>query len=258
MTIQIDNLTVGYRRTPVLRDITVPELADASVVGVLGANAAGKSTFIKTLAGVHKPLSGTVRVAVNGAALQGRALRDAIGYVPQDLLATAELTVMESVLLCCDGRGSAVENAAAALHEVGITHLAHRLLGELSGGQRQLAAVAQMFAREPRLMLLDEPTSALDIKHQVHVLELVRDRARAHGATAIVAIHDLNLAARYCDELLVFANGGLACAGTPAEVMNSSMLEDVYGFCARVLDDQGVPVVCPVATERRARMVASR
>ena len=248
MTIAIDNLTAGYRRTPVLRDISVPELGDAAVVGVLGANGAGKSTFIKTLAGVLKPLAGQVHVRVDGRQLRGRQVRDAVGYVPQDLLATAELTVLESVLLCCGKNGEAT--AAAALEEVGIIELSHRLLGELSGGQRQLTAVAQMFARNPQVMLLDEPTSALDIKHQVHVLDLVRRRARANGATAVVAIHDLNLASRYCDELLIFAEGGLACSGTPSEVMNSHMLEDVYGFCARVLDDQGVPVVCPVAAER--------
>lgn len=261
MSLVVEDICVRYGRRQVLENVTIPEIPAGHVVGLLGANAAGKSTLIKTIAGVLKPASGASRVLIDGRELKGREHRNALGYVPQDLLATAALTVFESILIAGGSEGgslrlrgggvaragSLADAAAAVLAEVGIEHLAHRYLSELSGGQRQLAALAQMLVRNPHVMLLDEPTSALDLKHQVHVLELVRRRAREHGAVGLVAIHDLNLASRYCDQLVVLNQGTIMTCGAPCDVVCPTLLEAVYGFQARVLDDAGVPVVCPVA-----------
>ena len=169
-----------------------------------------------------------------------------MGYVPQDLLTSASLTAFESVVISAKrGSVNALESAVQALEKLGIVHLAHRYVHQLSGGQRQLVAVAQMLAREPDLMLLDEPTSALDLRHQVHLLDTLRKEV-SRGAVALVAIHDLNLAARYCDELVVLHGGRVHAHGTPAEVLNTELLGEVYGIHARVIDDEGVPMVCPV------------
>lgn len=259
MSLLVEDISVRYGRRQVLNGVTIPEIPAGHVVGLLGANAAGKSTLIKAIAGVINPASGTCRVLIDGRELKGHKRRNTLGYVPQDLLATAALTVFESILIAGGSEGlrrrgggaartgSLADAAAAVLAEVGIEHLAHRYLSELSGGQRQLAALAQMLVRNPHVMLLDEPTSALDLKHQVHVLELVRRRAREHGAVGLVAIHDLNLAARYCDQLVVLNEGTIMTCGAPCDVVCPTLLEAVYGFQARVLDDAGVPVVCPVA-----------
>ena len=132
---------------------------------------------------------------------------EAIGYVPQDLLSSATLTAFESVMVSARRRGvdrwDPLERTADVMDRLGITHLSDRLVSDMSGGQRQLVAVAQMLVREPSVMLLDEPTSALDLRHQVELLQLICDEVRGTDRVALVAIHDLNLAARYCDELLV-------------------------------------------------------
>ena len=132
------------------------------------------------------------------------------------------------------------------LERLGITHLASRYVHELSGGQRQLVAVGQMLVREPEVLLLDEPTSALDLRHQVELLQLIRREVSHNDSIALIAIHDLNLAARYCDQLIVLHRGRLMAQGQPSEVLTPGLLEEVYGLRAKVLDDSGTPVICPV------------
>lgn len=246
------DLRVAFRETTVLDGVTIPDCQPGTITGLLGPNGAGKSTLLKTITGIERSSSGTVCVDPEGEPLTGRRLRDAIGYVPQDLLSTAVLTVFESVLLSqrCGRTGrsrATLEAAAAALEQLELTHLAHRPVHQLSGGQRQLVSVAQVLVRRPPIVLLDEPTSALDVRHQVELLNIVRNDVVSRSACALIAIHDLNLAARFCDRLIVL-NGGKICAdGTPRDVLTPDTLENVYGFRARVLDDDGVPVICPVA-----------
>ena len=174
----------------------------------------------------------------------------AVGYVPQDLLSSASLTAFESIMVSARRRGDAswnpLDRSAAVMERLGITHLADRLVSDMSGGQRQLVAMAQMLVREPDIMLLDEPTSALDLRHQVELLQIVCEEVHGSNRLALVAIHDLNLAARYCDELLVVKAGRVVAHDTPHAVLQPDLLEEVYGIRARVLDDGGVPVVCPV------------
>ncbi|MCA3771277.1 ABC transporter ATP-binding protein, partial [Cutibacterium sp.] len=141
-----------------------------------------------------------------------------------------------------------VERAAHVLERVGIAHIAHRFISQLSGGQRQLVALAQMVVRDPQVLLLDEPTSALDLHNQIEVLRLVRRAVDSGHRMAIVALHDLNLAACYCDRLVLLHEGGVHAEGSPSEVLTPDVLERVYGFRARVLSDDGIPVVRPVVT----------
>ena len=120
------------------------------------------------------------------------------------------------------------------------------MIANMSGGQRQLVAIAQMLVREPSVLILDEPTSALDLRHQVEVLQLVREEVEDSDKLAIIAIHDLNLAARFCDEVLVMKHGKKVVHDTPRNVFTPEVLERVYGIRAKVIEDEGVPVVCPV------------
>lgn len=233
--LKVEQACVNFGKREVLKGVDLPEPEPGTIVGLIGPNAAGKSTLVKAIAGIQKLTSGTCDTG--GAN---------VGYVPQDLLTSASLTAFESVVISAKrGSANALESAVQALEKLGIVHLAHRYVHQLSGGQRQLVAVAQMLAREPDLMLLDEPTSALDLRHQVHLLDTLRKEV-SRGAVALVAIHDLNLAARYCDELVVLHGGRVHAHGTPAEVLNTELLGEVYGIHARVIDDEGVPMVCPV------------
>lgn len=250
MTLSAQNLTVNYGSTTILHSLSFGPLGRGKVVGLIGPNAAGKSTLVKTIAGIKKPSGGTVSVTAGGRELLGKQRVEALGYVPQDLLSSATLTAFESVMVSARRRGDAswdpIEHTAAILHRLGITHLADRLVSDMSGGQRQLVAVAQMLVREPGIMLLDEPTSALDLRHQIELLQIIREEVAGTDRLALVAIHDLNLAARFCDELVVMKNGCVLAQDEPVAVLTPDLLEEVYEVRARVLDDAGVPVVCPV------------
>lgn len=265
MALHVTDVHVAYGGRSVLRNVSLGPSENGTVTGLLGPNAAGKSTLIKTIAGLKKPTAGLCHVTSGCREVDDRERRDVIGYVPQDLLTSASLTAFESVLVSTrrtrtvngrartrpndvDGESaSALDRAGEVMERVGISHLAHRYVSELSGGQRQLVAVAQMLVREPEVLLLDEPTSALDLRHQIELLQLIRQEVSRRDCLAVVAIHDLNVAARYCDMLTVIADGVTQAQGRPAEILTPDLLEQVYGLRARVLDDGGVPVICPVA-----------
>ena len=250
MVIFAEHLTVGYGRTTIIDDMTFGPLEEGKVVGLIGPNAAGKSTLVKTIAGIKKPSQGTCSIVVDGREVTGKSRTTAIGYVPQDMLTTASLTAFESIMVSAKRRGAVDADPVAAtadiMERLNITHLADRMVSDMSGGQRQLVGVAQMLVRSPSVLLLDEPTSALDLRHQVYLLDIIRDEVAGTDRLALVAIHDLNLAARFCDELLVVKAGRVVALDTPAAVLNPELLNEVYGINARVLDDAGVPVICPV------------
>ena len=183
-----------------------------------------------------------------------------IGYMPQGLPGDAALTALESVLTA-SRRGltwhtsrADIDLAWTALDELGVAELADRPLGQLSGGQRQLVALAQTLVREPELILLDEPTSALDLRRQVAVLSHVRRIChRDSGRLAVVALHDLNLAARFCDRLAVLGDGRILAEGPPAEVLRPDVIAEVYGLRVRIVPDGEHVMVAP-ETEQPGRL----
>jgi iron complex transport system ATP-binding protein len=160
--------------------------------------------------------------------------------MPQDNGANAVLTVYESVLVARkQGAGWSVgEDDVGRIDEtlaaLGIADIAFRNIGELSGGQRQLASLAQTLVREPEILLMDEPTSALDLSRQVEVLGLIREFARARGMVVLLALHDLNHALRFCDQTMVIANGLLVACGRSSEIITRRLLRDVYHVEARI------------------------
>jgi iron complex transport system ATP-binding protein len=173
--------------------------------------------------------------------------------MPQDNAARAALTAFEVVLL---GRlrslalrvGPAdLEAAAAVMAEIGITELAPRPIGELSGGQRQMVFLAQVLAAGPRVLLLDEPTSALDIAHQLHVLALLREATQRRGLTTIAVLHDLNAAARCADRIALMRDGRLSGIGPPRDILRPDRLAASFGIAVAVdAGSDGYPVVLPL------------
>lgn len=173
-----------------------------------------------------------------------------LGYLPQPLPQAIPLVAYETVFSACRSargdwsRGDTEQAIEQVFETLGIRDLALRRLSEMSGGQRQMVGLAQVLVRQTPLMLLDEPTSALDLHWQLNVLNAVRNATRESGAIALVASHDLNLALRFCDQVLVLAPGGQAVMGPPAEVLTPALLARTYGVDARIETcSRGHPIV---------------
>lgn len=172
--------------------------------------------------------------------VDGNSSRNAISYMPEDTSANAVLTVYDSVLLARK-QGQSWSVSDHDLHFVddimkalNITTIAFRDLGALSGGQRQLVSIAQALARKPEIMLMDEPTSALDLHRQVEVLDFMRGQARTRGMVVLIAIHDINQALRFTDNVMVIQNGRMLACGNAGDVVTVNMLRDVYKIHARI------------------------
>ncbi|WP_412126278.1 ABC transporter ATP-binding protein [Streptomyces subrutilus] len=208
-------------------------------VGVVGPNGSGKTTLLRCVYGTLRPTAG--RILLDGADAGALGVKDRarkVAVVPQDASGTFGLTVREVVAM---GRSphkrfweqdgpDDVRRVATALDTVGAGAFAARRFDELSGGERQRALVARALVQDPGLLALDEPTNHLDIRYQLEVLGLVR----ALPATALLVLHDLNLAALFCDRLYVLADGRVAASGPPAEVLTEDLLAEVYGVRATV------------------------
>lgn len=232
--LQLDNLGARYGEREILRGVTTSTFLGGQVVAVVGPNAAGKSTLFKRMAGL---LDGPGRVQLHDS----KKGHDGICYMPQGLNASARLTVYESVLLARkqlaptwvvhDDELKLVDQTLAAL---GISELSTRNLGELSGGQQQLVSIAQTLVREPEILLMDEPTSALDMHRQVQVLNFMATLARQRQVIVFIALHDLNQALRFSDQVLVIADGTAQGSGPSDTVINEQMLREVYRIDARI------------------------
>jgi iron complex transport system ATP-binding protein len=240
--LEIRDLTTGYRRRQVIRGLTLPPLLPGEITALVGPNAAGKTTLLRAIAGLL-PATGSLFFQGRDLLTAGRNDHAAtVTYMPQALPQQVSLTVFESVLsavvaapgpLVADRR-EAIARSASVLERLGIASLALSALDELSGGQRQLASLAQAMVRAPRILLLDEPTSALDLHHAFAVMRLVRELARERGMIVVVVLHDVALACRWADRLVLLANGGVVASGAPEEAITPETLAAVYGVSARV------------------------
>ncbi|MEU8785333.1 ABC transporter ATP-binding protein [Streptomyces sp. NPDC048637] len=210
------------------------------VVGLVGPNGSGKSSLLRAVYRVLRPDAGCIRVdGADAWSLPVRRLARTLAAVVQESGADFDLTVREVVAM---GRtphkrlldGDTAEDArliASALESVDAAGLADRPFDRLSGGERQRALIARALAQQPSLLVLDEPTNHLDIRHQLEVLGILRQLP----ATVLVALHDLNLAAYYCDHLYVLRDGEVTASGPPASVLTPELLAEVYGVAAEVV-----------------------
>ena len=243
VTLRLEAVGARYGRTAIFSDISTRPIEGGKLTALIGPNAAGKSTLLKRIADL---LKGEGVIHVSGAEAQEQA----ICYMPQDTGANAVLTVYESVLLAAkQGGGWKVSDTELAdidrtLASLGIADLAFRDVGALSGGQRQLVAIAHALVRKPKILLMDEPTSALDLFRQIEVLHFMHELARKTGIAVIIALHDLNHVMRYCEQTIVVADGGMVADGPTGQVITADMLRDVYRVNARIETcTQGRPIV---------------
>jgi iron complex transport system ATP-binding protein len=258
MTIDLvaEGLHLAYDRREVVHgvDLAVPS---GRVTVVVGANGCGKSTLLRGLGRLLRPTAGRVTLGGQDVASMGpRRLAAVLGLLPQQPLAPEGITVADLV-----GRGryphqgafrrwtsQDTEVVAQALAATGVHDLAHRRVEELSGGQRQRVWIAMVLAQQPEVLLLDEPTTFLDVAHQVEVLDLLAGLNRERGATVVMVLHDLNLAARYADHLVVMGEGRILREGDPAEVLTVDSVREAFGLASVVVPDPvtGGPLVVPL------------
>ena len=270
-TLAMEDVSVAYGERLALRQVSF-EARGGEVVALAGPNGSGKSTLLRSALGLEQPQRGAVRLggsALDQLDLRARARRAA--WMPQEEPAGDNLPVIDYVrygrfpYLAPWASETAGDLAAVdrALDRAGASELRERRVWELSGGERQRVRLARVFAQEAPLLLLDEPTAHLDIGHQLEVLERVRAIAREGRTAVVVALHDLNLAARFADRVVVLHRGRVIANGLPAEVLSASLLRDVWGIASELRVDPRtqLPYLIPRTIEEPAsepRVRASR
>jgi len=255
-TLVAQGLTLGYGDRSVIDGLNLA-VAPGQITSIVGPNACGKSTLLRSMSRLLAPRAG--QVLLDGEAVHrmpAKQLARTLGLLPQSPTAPEGITVADLV-----GRGrqphqglfsrwTTTDDAAVAeaLTATQTADLAERSVDELSGGQRQRVWIAMALAQQTDLLLLDEPTTFLDISHQVEVLDLLTDLNRSRGTTIVMVLHDLNLAARYSDHLVALAGGGIRAQGSPAEVLTEEVVLDVFGIASQVVVDpvSGKPLMLPI------------
>ena len=258
--LRTDALALAYDKRVIVEDLDV-QIADGSFTVIVGPNACGKSTLLKSLARVLKPRSGAVYLdGQTIASYPSKQVAKQLGMLPQSPVVPGGIVVEE---LVARGRyahqrllrqWSPQDEAAVvdAMRQTEVTDLADRFVDELSGGQRQRVWLAMALAQQTPILLLDEPTTFLDLSHQFEVLDLCAE-LHEQGRTIVAVLHDLNHACRYATELIVMRAGQVVAQGAPAEVMTAALVEDVFAMPCRVMNDPetDTPMVVPAGRERR-------
>lgn len=255
--LRAEGVTLGYDHVPVVHGVDL-DVRPGALTVLVGANASGKSTLVRGLARLVRPMGG--RVTLDGqdiGALPTRQVARTLGILPQSPIAPDGVRVRDLVAygrhphqsLFRGHRSDDDVVVAAALEATDTAGLVDRRVEELSGGQRQRVWISMVLAQQPQILLLDEPTSALDVAHQVEVLDVLRAEV-ARGRTVVLVMHDLTLAARYADELVVMAGGRVVAQGEPGATLTEEVVRSAFGVSARLLadPDTGRPVVLPRPT----------
>ncbi|MET8875892.1 ABC transporter ATP-binding protein [Nocardia sp. NPDC004604] len=251
-------VTLGYGDRVIVDGLSI-DIAPGVVTTVIGPNGCGKSTMLRALGRLLRPQQG--RILLDGKAITSMKTKDVariVGMLPQSPVAPEGLTVADLVARGRHPHQSWIRQWSAtdedevisALAATGIADLADRTLDELSGGQRQRAWISMALAQGTDILLLDEPTTYLDLAHSVEVLDLVDRLHDEHGRTVVMVLHDLNLAIRYSDRLIVMRDGRIVAQGAPADIINVALLREVFDLDASVLEDpvSGRPMIVPIGT----------
>lgn len=238
MTVSADNLVWGVRRRTIVDDVSL-RVSDGETLGLIGPNGSGKSSLLRLLSGLKPPQSGRVEILGRDIArVPRRTLARQVAFVQQNAMTDTNVSVRDVVRLGRTPHRSALSGWTAAdeaavstaLLRVDLVDRRAQPWQTLSGGERQRVHIARALAQSPRVMFLDEPTNHLDIHHQIEILRLVR----ALDLTSIVALHDLNLAAMFCDRIIVLQAGRVVACGTPAEVLTRTLLKEVFRVEAEI------------------------
>ena len=235
--LQLHNVTLAYGTRVVLQNISF-ETQQGEILGIVGPNGCGKSTLIKAITRVLPPSSGHILLDGRDVAkMSPGEIARLTAVVPQTPVLPEAFTALEVVLMGRTPhlgflRYESQRDVSIALHAMEMTqtsHLTERRIGELSGGERQRLVIARALTQEPRIILLDEPTAHLDINYQVETLDLISSLCAQQGLTALIALHDLNLAAQYCDRIIMISDGRIYAEGLPREVITEQNVRQVYG-----------------------------
>jgi len=242
----------SYGSINALNDVSL-RIGDGEIVSLVGPNGSGKSTLLKCFNKILKPKKGTILVEERNLNEFGlREIARLSGYVPQSANYLFPSTVFDAVLL---GRRPYVDWSVSSrdkevvsqmLASMGLESLVLRHFNELSGGEKQKVLIARALAQEPDILLLDEPTSNLDLRHQLEILDLITAIVREKGIHAIMAVHDLNLASRFSDKIIILKKGEIYAVGEPAVVLTAENIKAVYGVEALVNNDSKRPHIIPV------------
>ena len=249
--LELENLSFSYESGgPVILDQVSLQVPAGSCMAVLGNNGAGKSTMLKCIARIFKPTGG--RVVVDGTALgelSRKELAQKLAYVAQTGEATHTM-VYDAVLLGrrpyirWDATGEDRQVVEQILQQFDLQHCAARFLDELSGGERQKVFLARAMAQQPRFLLLDEPTSNLDLRNQHEMLRLVRQLVEREQIGALIVLHDLNLALRYCDRFVFLKDAQLYAEGTE-EIVTPDTIREIYGMSVDLIEHRGRKLIVP-------------
>lgn len=250
MKLEVLGVEFSYNSKRVLKNVSF-SLESGEVGGVIGPNGSGKTTLLRCINKILEPKKGSILIegeVLNS--LKRGEIAKRIGYVPQIESSSFPSTVFDAVLLGrkphinWKPRPKDLKLVSDVIDMLGLKELAMRDINELSGGQRQKVIIARAFAQEPEVLLLDEPTSNLDLKHQLEVFNLVRRVVKDNQLSAVVAIHDLNLAARYCDKLIIMNDGKVFAAGS-VDILTPENIESVYNVKVSVTHFSKKTVVIP-------------
>lgn len=232
MKVSVDNVRVVLDDHEIVREVSL-EIEPGSVVGLVGPNGSGKSTLLRTMYRMLKPESGVI--SLNGQSVWELSAREAaqrVGVVAQEMPSEFDYTVFEIVMMGRTPHKGLLERDTTAdreiVHEalarVGMSDFEHRVMATLSGGEKQRVLIARALAQQTRFLILDEPTNHLDIRYQIDILELVSGL----GVSTLVTLHDLNLAAAYCDWIYLLQAGQLVARGPAAAVLTPDLVEQVF------------------------------
>ena len=235
-TLEARDVHAGYRQEDVIEGLNI-RIVPGDFIGIVGPNGSGKTSFLRALSRALKPRKGVILLSGDDVyRTPARAVARELAVVPQDPTMSFDFCAMEIVLMGRNphlGRLQAagqrdLEIARLAMERANVWHLADRTLSELSGGERQRVVIAQALTQSPKLLLLDEPTQHLDIQHQLSLLELLSEMTE-EGLSCIMVMHDINLAAQYCHEIIMIKRGREFSRGTPADVVTVANMLDVFG-----------------------------
>ncbi|ENH96200.1 iron ABC transporter ATP-binding protein [Gracilibacillus halophilus YIM-C55.5] len=253
---EAEETVAGYDNETIIHGVNL-SIPSNKISVMIGANACGKSTLLKTMARLIKPSSG--QITLDGQSIDkipAKQLARVLGMLPQSPIVPEGITVSDLV-----GRGrfphqsffggwskKDYEAVAEAMDIMNVTALSDNHIDELSGGQRQRVWIAMALAQQTDILFLDEPTTFLDITYQVEILDLLTDLNQKYGTTIVMVLHDINLSARYADHIFALKQGQLLAEGEPSKVMTSALIKEIFGLDCTVIKDpiSGSPSIVPI------------
>ena len=251
--IEIKSLSFSYSSHKILDDVSLA-VQDSEIVSLVGPNGSGKTTLIKCIDRILRPKGSIFLDGRDINSLSRQEIARTIGYVPQSSTSSLSTTVFDTVLM---GRkphiswqvsDADLDKVAGILELLHLEELAMRDFSQLSGGQKQKVLIARALAQEPAVLLLDEPTSNLDMRHQLEVMEIVKDMVHEKKISAVMATHDLNLASRFSDKLAMLVKGKIYAKGSPGSLLSAENMAAVFGIEALVMNVSGRPYVVPISS----------